>query len=192
MRAPASKKVMAAIVILVAIGAMTYVATKGKPELPSTPSSLSSSSDPFDLWQPVQNTQWHYALHIPASFSLINKADDASVLRYAQDGMTVQIFAEPAASLVVYLSAMDTIRATAYEGQPSEDIQSEQDVTVDGLPAKERETFLNAAGFPAMETIVVRTGTAYRFLTLFENATEITDAGRQLHRDMLSTLQFDS
>ncbi|MDD5751107.1 MAG: hypothetical protein PHS73_01130 [Candidatus Peribacteraceae bacterium] len=188
----ASKKVMAAIVILVAIGAMTYVATKGKPELPSAPSSSNSSSDSPALWQPIANAPWHYALRIPAAFSLTNKADDASVLRYAQDGMSVEIFAEPATSLSTYLSSVDAIRATAYEGQPSVDVQAKREVTVDGLPAKEREVFLNAAGFPAMETIVWRAGTAYVFSTLFENATEITDAGRQLHRDMLSTLQFDS
>jgi len=186
----ASKKVMASIVILVAIGTMLYVSTKGGQDTPSAVSS-SSSSDLFALWQPVPNAQWHYALRIPASFSLTNKADDASVLRYAQDGMILEIFAEPAASLSTYLSSVDAIRATAYEGQPSVDVRAERDVTVDGLPAKEREVFLNAAGFTAMETIVVRDGTAYRFSTLFEGATDVADDGRKLHRDILSTVTFD-
>jgi len=187
------KIVMAVIVLCVAVGTMIYVTSKEPSPSQGAQSSSSLSSDAFPSWQPVRNAQWRYALRIPASLSLANKADDASVLRYTQDALTLEVSAEAATSLDSYIVSVDRIRATAYEGQPSITVKAEKDVTVGGQPAKEREIFLNAAGFPGMETIVFREGTTYHFSTFIAgDALTLTDEVRKLHRDMLSTVQFGS
>lgn len=150
----------------------------------------SAPANTFRDWQPITNKTWSYTLKLPASFSLINKSDAADLLRYRMDATVFEVFALPAKSLNTYLTALDAERSTGFEGQPSVTIVEKRRTSVDGRPAQERELLLNAAGFPAMETIVVRNGTAYLFTSLFEDATQITAEGRQLHRDSVSTISF--
>jgi hypothetical protein len=94
--------------------------------------------------------------------------------------------------LEAYLGQKDLLNATGYEGQPSTVVHSSNRLTIDGLPAIEREETWNAAGFTKILVTYLKRGDKVIVLQQLPISDDggVSSAERSLYRQIVRSLTF--
>ncbi len=119
-------------------------------------------------WKTYTSDNYNFELKYPPSWTVQAAHDDAydaeSLSFQAPDTSGVDLFVDADVkdkNLAEYMKAADEISKTAYEGQPSKEIVSSQNIMVAGQPAVRRVENLLAAGFTTISTYVMNGGNVY-------------------------------
>jgi len=92
-------------------------------------------------------------------------------------------------SLDSFLKEQDRTRLTAWEGKPSITIRSSEKININGSDAIRREIYNNAAGFPGIETFILKSGTIYN-LSINIYVGEIVLGRSRLYDKVIGTFRF--
>ncbi|MBI2096119.1 MAG: hypothetical protein HYT43_00575 [Candidatus Taylorbacteria bacterium] len=117
-----------------------------------------STSDFFgtSTWQTYRNDEFGFELKYPSEFEVYG-ADRTGISAQSQSGAHQLIginIIEGKASLQAYLTELEQLQASAYEGDPSVAVLRRYETTTAGYPSITREVQLLAAALTQIETFI--------------------------------------
>ncbi len=195
-RGIATSALMVLVVAILVAGLGIYEAQKKVSGEPGPNGSSTLTTVVPTGWKTYQDAVWGFTLAHPATWQSTVSTESGRIVELSggSEGQ-VRLYAVTIPmnqELEAYLSEKDRLNATGYEGQPSATIHSSNRISLDGLPAIEREESWNAAGFSRILVTYLKRGDKVIVLHQMPIADDgsVTSAERSLYRQIVRSLTF--
>lgn len=151
-------------------------------------------------WQIYKNSKYNFQLRFPKEWQASGRPANANIVSFIDEPgseenpdtieLEVRVIDDKKYdSLKSFLAAMDKVSLTAWEGKQAVNVAKEESKKIDGQEAIRREVYLNAAGFPALETYIFKGGKIYKVsMNLYIG--EIVLGRVNLYNKIISTFDF--
>lgn len=166
----------------------------------NTPSVGTEEDDAFKDWQIYKNSTYNFQIKFPEGWQASGKPVSNTFASFvdepgsAENPDTIELGIRVIAdkkydTLTGYLAATDKANATGWEGKPAVSVAQEEAIKINGYNAVRREVYLNAAGFPAIETYIFKDKIIYK-VSIYLFVGEIFPGRANLYNEILSTFKF--
>ena len=182
--------------VAILIVALIYLFKPIFPGFPKPSPGLPPKTPVQEEWRVYQNSKYGLAVSYPDNWKASGKPTSDEYLslisEYGTEELVVAVHSGKQGSLADFISYLNEVRLTSYEGRPSVTVLKEETVKTKEFEAVHRQILMNAAGFPAIETYILKDGRIYSLtLNLYRNeGSSIEEKYLKLHQQIFSTFKF--
>lgn len=139
-----------------------------------------------------ENKNLGYSFRYPENWQINSIADTKNfyLTTPSNNRLQISIVADNSKTIAEFLQKQDKISTTAYEGQPSKEIQSTKSTKIAGLNCIQREEYLIAADMTVTSTYFKNKNYFISF-TLQAIPGNTIDLDKPLYQQILSTIKFN-